>query len=99
MIVSVRDMERTLLSKLGFVQSERDHHVYHLFDADGRKIIRTKLSHGSRGKSIKKGIFGAIARQTQLTKGQLENAVNCPLSRTDYSNILKEKDLIGSDLP
>jgi len=99
MTVSVRDMERTLLSKLGFVKSEKDHHVYHLLDIDGMKIIRTKLSHGSRGKSISKGIFGAIARQTALNKSQLQNAVKCPLSRRDYSDILKEKNLIASDLP
>ena len=67
--------------------------------ADGMKVIRTKLSHGSRGKSISKGIFGAIARQTALNKSQLQNAVKCPLSRRDYSNILKEKNLIASDLP
>ena len=99
MNVSVRDMERTLLGKLGFVQSERDHHVYQLLDIDGRKVVRTKLSHGSRGKGIKKGIFGAIARQTQLTKGQLQDAVKCPLSRRDYSDILKKKNLIDFDLP
>ena len=98
MTVSVRDMERTLLGKLGFVKSEKDHHFYHLFDMDGNMVVYTKLSHGSKGKSISKGIFGAIARQTALSKKQLQDAVKCPLSRRDYSNILKEKDLIDSDL-
>ncbi len=99
MIVSVRDMEKTLLKKLGFSQSEAGHHFYDLLDADGMIVAMTKLSHGRRSKDILKPIFSSIARQIKLTTPQLQNAVKCPLSREDYSGILKEKGLISSDLP
>lgn len=99
MIVSMRKMEKILIGKLGFLPSNGSHRFYNLFDRDGKFIVKTMLSQGSGGKDIDKGIFGAIARQTQLTKKQLQDAIDCPLSRKDYSNILKEKNLIDSDLP
>ena len=99
MAISVRDMEKTLLRKLGFSSSQGRHHFYDLLDGDGKIVAKTMLSHGPRGKDISKGIFSSIARQIKLTTPQLRDAVSCPLSRKDYSDILKEKSLIRSDLP
>lgn len=99
MAISVRDMQKTLLNKLGYSQSNTHHFFYSLYDRDGRLVAKTKLSHGSRGNDISKGVFSAIARQMQLTKAQLQDAVKCPLSRDDYSDILREKGFINSDLP
>ena len=99
MVVSVLNMERTLIHKLGFSQSESDHHFYNLFDRDGKIVAKTKLSHGARGKDISKGIFSVIARQIRVSSPQLREAVRCPLSKKDYSDILREKGIISSDLP
>ena len=99
MIVSVRDMEKTLLSKLGFLRSNTHHYFYDLFDGHGKLIVKTKLSHGSKSKDITKGIFSKIAKQIKVSAPQLRDAVKCPLSRKDYSDILKEQGLTTSDLP
>lgn len=99
MATSILDMQRTLINKLGFIQSNRHHFFYTLFDERDKPIVITKLSHQSSGDDISKPIFSAIARQIKLTTPQLKDAVNCPLSRKDYSDILKEKGIINSDLP
>lgn len=99
MAISMLNMQRTLTNKLGFIRSNRNHLFYTLFDKTGKVVVKTKLSHQSRGNDISKPIFSAIARQINLTTPQLKDAVECPLSRKDYSDILKEKGIINSDLP
>lgn len=99
MVVSILRMERTLIRKLGFSRSESHHHFYHLFDRDGNLVIITKLSHGAKGRDISKAILSKIARQMKLSNPQLQAAVDCPLSKENYSDILKEQGLISSDLP
>ncbi len=99
MAISMLDMKRALLNKLGFSQSKSHHFLYRLTDRDGKLVVKTKLSHRSKGDDIGKRIFSSIARQIHLTSPQLRDAVKCPLSRKDYSDILKDKNLIDSDLP
>ncbi len=99
MVVSFRRMRSTLIDKLGFSQSESHHHFYNLFDRDGNVVVKTHLSHGPSGRDVTPYICSQIARQIKVSNPQLRKAVDCPLSRKDYSDILKKKGFISSDLP
>jgi len=99
MTVSMLDMRKTLIRKLGFSESSRHHIFYNLYDREGTRVATTKLSHSRTGRDIGISILSKIAKQMHLTIPQLQDAVKCPLSREDYSGILREKGLINTDLP
>jgi len=92
-------MRTTLENKLGFTKVSGPHEMYKLSDDSGKFVIEVGISHGTSGKDIPKGTFGAIARRMYLSKEQLEDAVRCPLSHEDYYRILKRKGFsITSDV-
>jgi predicted RNA binding protein YcfA (HicA-like mRNA interferase family) len=79
-------------NKLGFSKpTTKKHEKYQLQDRDGNFVIHTIISKGASGKDIPIGLFNKIAKQVQLNTNQLEDAANCPLSREDYYNILRNK--------
>jgi len=56
--------------------------------------VRTHVSHG-RGE-LRKGtpVFSAVARQLHLSSGELERFVSCPLSREEYLEVLRDRQVI-----
>ena len=81
------------MSKFRFYRDETDHSIFILLH-NGRRVVDTKLSHGSRNKDLSKGLFSKIARDLQLTSGQFQQAIQCSLSRDDYISVLGEKGLL-----
>jgi hypothetical protein len=78
------------LKRKGFVDAENrsDDHKYLEYYVDGRLILYTKVSHGG-GKNLDSYLIRQMSSQCKLTKDQLANLVNCPMSKDEYLNIIK----------
>lgn len=86
-----RDVEAGLLNK-GFQQQPGGDHNYFVYVAlDGKKALaKTKTSHG-RGFDIDDSLLGMMAKQCALTtRAQFLKLIECPLSREDYENLLRQ---------
>lgn len=84
--MDVRDLRRTLRSKLHAIEDRATHHVFFYFDIDGRQYRATKLSHGLRGQ-LAPSLESLVARQLRLRREELAALVECPLSEEEYFSI------------
>jgi hypothetical protein len=60
---------------------------------NGRRVVATRRSRGS-GK-LPGMIPHLIRQQMKLNEEQFQDLVDCPLSREDYLQILRDKGLLG----
>lgn len=82
------------LERKGFVRSKpgADHNYFVYLSLAGKKArASTKTSHG-RAFDIDDGLLSQMARQCGLTKKQFLELLDCPLSREDYEQILKQSE-------
>lgn len=86
--MKARDVERSLVDKLGFEKTESHHHIYRLW-LDGQMVARTFISHGER--ELSRFHIGSMAKQMRLSQAQFADAVNCPLSQETYYRLLRER--------
>jgi len=90
-----KDKFRKALLSLGYVENRSRDHIYFEYYHKGKKILETKVSHGS-DKDISRRLLGYILReQIYLTRQEFEIAVNGKLSTEDYILILERKGIIG----
>jgi hypothetical protein len=62
---------------------------------EGKKsAIQTKTSHTPKIKELGDNLLAEMAKQCQLTKSELSNLLDCPLSREAYETILSQKGLL-----
>lgn len=79
------------LKRKGFRLQKRGERFLHLY-ADGKKTrIHTHASHGAS--EISDGLLGKMARQIHLTRKQLDQLVDCPLSEERYIELLLSKGI------
>ena len=83
-----RSVDRALVGELGFERTESHHQVYRLW-LDGRLVARTHISHG--GRELSPYHVSQMAKQMRLRTSEFVDAVNCPLSRKGYYQILCER--------
>jgi len=86
------------LKKKGFVDSANrsvDHKYLELYH-DGKLILHTKVSHGSK-KDLGDFLIKQMSVQCKLDKNELIDLANCPLSQKGYFKILKDKGLITNN--
>lgn len=84
-VIKAKTIASALLNK-GFKSSE-SHHTQYRFYYGGRKtIVKTYLSHGLR--EYDDSLLSQMKRQLGLTKQQLMDLINCPLSEDEYIAIL-----------
>jgi len=78
------------LSKKGFLQ-HNTHHKMFTYYFDGKKTsVRTRMSHGID--SYGDNLLGPVAKQLKLSKRQLEDFIECPLTAEKYADhLLKNK--------
>lgn len=79
------------LKKKGFIDSankSNDHKYLELFH-EGKLILYTKLSHGSRN-DLGDFLIKQMSSQCKLSKTQFADLVNCPLSQDEYFEILEK---------
>ncbi|WP_438316143.1 hypothetical protein [Sporosarcina sp. FA9] len=81
------------LEKKGLKLKETHHHMY-TFYVDGKKTsIRTRLSHGK--KEYDDHLLGQMAKQLKVSKDQLLNFIDCPMSFEDYKKVLIDNGVLG----
>ena len=83
--------------KLGFQTFENKRDVTAQLWIDGKMIIYTRRSHGS-GK-LDGQIPNFIRQQMKLDEGQFKSAIDCPLKRDAYLEILRNKGLLPAAVP
>ena len=89
-VLRTRNVDRALGGKLGFEKEESHPHVYRLW-LDGVLVARTYISHGER--ELSGTHVSQMAKQMNLRTAEFLDAVNCPLSREAYEQILHERVL------
>ena len=87
---------RQVLSSMkakGFLEDREGHHIFLIYETiDGlRTEIRTRVSHQSSGGDISDSLLGLMARQVRLTRRDLDQMIDCPLSREQYETKLSLK--------
>jgi hypothetical protein len=93
-VTSKRSAEiRAALLKKGFREDQARHHVYYWFyDGNRKTSVKTYFSHGI--KEYGDELLDAIKKQLGLTKPQLLDFIECPLSREGYLKLLLESGRI-----
>ena len=88
----VREVLSGLKTK-GFFEDREGHHIFLIYETrDGfRTEIRTRVSHQSGGGDLSDSLLAAMARQVKLSRRELEQLIDCPLSRDDYETKLDLK--------
>ena len=79
------------LKKKGFVDSENksvDHKYLELFH-EGKLILYTKVSHGSKS-DLDDYLIKQMSTQCKISKQDFADLVNCPLSEKEYLKKLKD---------
>lgn len=67
-------------------------HRYGWLKYNGHKILRVHYSHGKG--ALPGRVTAKVRSQLRLSQKDFKNLINCPLSKEDYLDILKEKGLI-----
>ena len=81
-----RALKTGLLNK-GFRVYEGDHHFLFLYIGGKKTAVRTRISHGS--KEYGDNLLSLVARQLHLTKDELMNLIDCPMTHNEYVATLK----------
>lgn len=79
----------------GFNITERSHHFFVYRTFSGKLTdVHTMISHGSSYKSLGDELLSKMAKQCRLAKKDFLDLINCPLSREQYEEKLREKGII-----
>ncbi len=89
-VLDAKKTYQNLLSK-GFKAAKGDH-KYLEYHYNGRIIFHTKISHGE--KELQDFHIGMMKRQCKLEKNEFIDLANCPLSATEYLEILIRNGII-----
>jgi len=81
------------LKRKGFVEEtwRKGHTFYHFHHMGKEYPIMTHMSRGGHGDEISDKLLGAMAEQLSLAKNEFEDLVNCPLSQSDYAELMKKR--------
>ena len=97
--MAVLDAKKTYknLKSKGFEDAENksDDHKYLNFFYNEKLILHTKISHGA--KDLNDFLIKQMSSQCKLSKEQFKDLANCPLSESEYLQILKENEIIEED--
>lgn len=80
------------LTKKGFIAVQRDH-TYLFLCVEGRKSrVHTKISHGLS--EYGDNLLSFVAKELHISKKQLADLLDCPLSYEEYLAMLKAKKIL-----
>ncbi len=86
-------VEKALTNK-GFVCREGDHRFY-FFEHEGLiTAIFTKISHGSKYKTLDDSLLSMMARQVRLGNRQFLDLVDCSMTGPDYLEHLRSLGIL-----
>jgi hypothetical protein len=86
-MISSRDFD-AIAGKLEMEIRDGDHR-FALLRHDGRVVIRTKRSHGSKSQPTH-----LIRKQLKVDEVQLQGLVKCWLTKSEYLEVLRKKQII-----
>lgn len=86
-------VERSLQKK-GFISRGGDHRFYFFEYRNLTTAVFTKVSRGTKYKTLNDTLIGEMARQLKLTKKQFLQLVDCPMDKKQYVEHLKQRNII-----
>ena len=81
--MDARELRRALRRKLDAEEDRKRHHIYFWVNIDGETFRAAKFSHSQRGQ-LRNLIIRDTAHRLRLTTAQLQELVDCPLSRNRF---------------
>jgi predicted RNA binding protein YcfA (HicA-like mRNA interferase family) len=81
-------IKRALLNKFGFEPKAGSHRIFRLY-LDGKLVARTYISHGQR--EVRRYHIGKMSRQMRLNRQEFLDAIECPLTRERYYELLRQR--------
>ena len=91
--MDLRDLQRALRRKLDAYEDRRSHHVYYTALLDGRECTVARFSHSFRGGQLSDRIVADTAARLRLTKAELEDLVECPLSEDAFLQLWRARSI------
>lgn len=92
MVVKFEKIDRSLRKK-GFQCDDTSNHIRYRLYVDGKKTpIHTMISHNRR--PIPDNLLSSMARELRITRAELQDLIDCPLTEEAYVRILKRKGMI-----
>ena len=84
------------LAKKGFVKNDRKKHVYfQYYTSFGQRTeVKTFFSRGTKSKDIDIDLLMEMAAQCKLQLKDFRQLIDCPLSRTQYEELLIQRKII-----
>ena len=58
---------------------------------DGKKLLRITRPQVHRGGSVPRGTLASIRRATRLNAEEFEQLIRCPMSRSEYRDLIRRK--------
>ena len=86
--LKARRVDKALTTKLEFERHDSHHRIYRLY-LDGQLAARTFISHDQR--ELTNFHIGQVAKQMRLSRREFLDAVECPLSREAYYDLVRER--------
>jgi len=78
-----RRFQSALTTKASADEDRKRNHIYFYAVIKGKRHRITKISHGAKGQ-VSKSRMGDFARQMHLSNQQLQQFVECSLSRDEW---------------
>lgn len=80
------------LRRKGFVEEQKDHRYFYLYDEQGRRTaIFTKTSHSPSHKDLGAPLLGQMAKQCGLKLPEFLELVDCTLDEVRYRALLRDR--------
>ncbi|MBZ3935513.1 type II toxin-antitoxin system HicA family toxin [Methanimicrococcus blatticola] len=84
-----REIE-SALKKKGFIEVRNgDHKHYYFVDESGYTFLKTRVSHGNPEYSGR--LLSSLMKQLHLNSSQLQDLVNCPLTKDRLHQIYEQE--------
>jgi hypothetical protein len=84
-----RELESAFRRKLLMEFEDGRDHRYDVLYVDGQWVLHTKISTGTRYRELGDALLAKIAKQLGVTRQQLDDLVECPMSLDDWVRQLR----------
>jgi len=89
-----REDIRNALCQKGFREDNNDHYYYTLIYNNQVTSIFTKISKGSKYKTIQSGLLSLMSKQMKLSNKEFLDFIDCDLTDINYIKLLKERKIL-----
>jgi hypothetical protein len=90
--ISYGDLLRALQGKVGLdFRTGRERNAWYVLD--GKKVLRVTAPKKHR-ENVRSGTADQIRKNLKLTTPQFKELIDCPISGSDYEQIIRDKGLV-----